>query len=755
MSNAHRARQARWRSLAGACCALAAGVLAGGQTAPPRAPPPTRPASRPGRPLPLALARPLPLRDYSLKELAARWPAFGHAPFATAGHNHLSLPFRWASEGEVGEPAEANAFAFLLGNDLDWSPGNYCARHAYFVFKRARRYMAKMVEGYDPDVVRFAVRDWAATHGVGGLLKRTRLGYTGALEIFDAAGKLTHSKHFARPREYFDLLGEMSCHAIRHFGHEPNEALVKHLHRKRCKHHQSIVDLGRAAFAEQRGQEEFDLYRQILRRDPGFADVRYWYGNQKWWRDGDTAEYNRQKALACKSYLVLSALTDFRPDKCPDKELAAAHGGWMAQADRMTGGEHVELLERLLAHGPKSARSPALVRRATAAARRNPNSHWLLYHLAEAYDEVYLDADLAASLAVAAVRDRYLVGRGGKYDATSDLARYLYNLGYYDQVAALLRPLMESEARRRDLPKAAWCAHLLGDALRNMGRCAEAVPVYRRSFHYHRPGEPERPWILVKAAVCAAQAGRQDWLRQVLDGRRKQIDRIGMGFLVDAYARLLRRQPVTVREVAGRAPAGWKAYKEHLQLTCQLDLMAGRQDQRKKLARFMARDTNWRTHWILYDAYDRAAPKGESIMFYEALTWLFPDDPWVAQAATEARARIADPVRLGAEELGRRLRDYAPDDWVAPAPARDRRAEAVFRKLPYGAVESAVHRLLTAGQRRQALDLASRYRRLAAEVREYHSMRRANRLIHLVGQATPAGQTRPATATAPGGRPPG
>jgi len=164
--------------------------------------------------LPLAKAPPQSLRKYSLAELEEMFPAFKHEPFDSAGYNHFSLPMHYEDRAGDGDANEALAMSFLLSSALDWGDGCYCSRHAYFIFKRCSKYMPALMKQYDPKLVGYLVTDWQASHGVGGKLIRCKGGYAGVLTIFNRKGKVVKEVRYDKPREFFDLLGDMAVDAI-------------------------------------------------------------------------------------------------------------------------------------------------------------------------------------------------------------------------------------------------------------------------------------------------------------------------------------------------------------------------------------------------------------------------------------------------------------------------------------------------------------------------------------------------------------
>jgi hypothetical protein len=100
----------------------------------------------------LASQKPLPIPRITLAQLAAQYPAFKHEAFESSGFNAMVMPFHYTDQTTqgVGDSAEANAFSFLLSNDLDWSPSCYCARHSYFVYRTDHDTFTAQRQQYTP-----------------------------------------------------------------------------------------------------------------------------------------------------------------------------------------------------------------------------------------------------------------------------------------------------------------------------------------------------------------------------------------------------------------------------------------------------------------------------------------------------------------------------------------------------------------------------------------------------------------------------
>src|SRR4051794_21649474 len=258
---------------------------------PPRVPsPPPRPSTRPAGPLFLATLATQPIPVLSPEQWAAAYPPFPGAARPQVGFSAVTLPLRFGAVAG-GDPAEAAAFAFLLSEDLNWSPRHYNTPNAFSVFRRSPEVAKRLSQVDDEAAIADTIREWQATHAVGGVLVRGPQGYVATLQIFGSDGKPVHVKEFEKPRPYFELLGDVSAETMRFFGDAPSESLVTHLRRERCKHPESLLELGRVAFLEDASPKEMKALERIVEADPDFAEVRRWRAVRQFWDDHDTAEF--------------------------------------------------------------------------------------------------------------------------------------------------------------------------------------------------------------------------------------------------------------------------------------------------------------------------------------------------------------------------------------------------------------------------------------------------------------------------------
>ncbi len=672
---------------------------------------------------------PLPRVHLTADSVGRMFPAFHHAPVESAGFNPLALPFRYADPDGVGDPAEANALAFLLSDALDWGPGNYSSRHAYFVFDRARPLMAKLVHGYQSEIIASAIDDWSATHAVGGQLTRTKAGCTGTLEIFDRAGGLEFQRQYVEPRPYFTLLGDMAVAALAHFGPAPSVELAALLHEPRCRHPESIVRLGLAAFQPSRAESTFGLYAQILQDDPAFAEVRYWWANQRAWEIDDDPDRAREVGRSLHDRLTPSALATFDPGHCRDAALAAEYPAWLDHAERLAGPDAPLVLQgRLNADLQAQRFDPDLCRRALATASRLPNGRNLtdaLAHVLSNNPAGPNDADLSASLFADGISCRFL-------DAVGDWHWQWTGIGF--AMEQLGRPNIAAAAFEAAGPADDGSGMALRESiLCNAGRFADAVKLFMASgvMPHDQVGVEAARWAAVAAATTRDGAA----LARIRHEFGDLFGQDGFDAVLDAYLSVTRGVAVNPALLLPR---------RGLQVTPPLLVLATQVDRSVEHGQFQGPcwslvnlQPGGRLNWVLYDQYERQAPTNQyGPDFYDALAWLYPDDPWVRSAVTDYRARAGKLKRLAIDlqvwVISSELADYAPDEWPIAVPTRQPEAQRhVLKDAGPWVTAACVHRLLDRGRPEDAHTMALRFRHLAVDLQNNSIGAFASRLVRL------------------------
>ncbi len=722
---------------------LAALPAAGGQGSGAEAPPPKGETPEAKVILPLARVAKLPLRTYTFRQVRERFPAFEHAPFETAGFSHLTLPFHYEDRAAGGDANEAYAFAFLLSFSLDWAPGCYCTRHAYLVFQRDRGVTRKLAAEYDRGLIASAVKRWRATHAVGGTLVHHKDGYSGTLSVYDRTGAVAAQFEYDKPRGYFDLLGDAAVDAMKSLGHEPSPALAGHLRLRQCKHHRSLIDLGRAAGLKEKPSGLFALYGRILKRDPGFAAVRYWLANQRGWVDRNDKARALANGKALESHLVQEALEDFSPAKCPDILLAAQYPLWLKQAETLVGPDAPWLVtKRLEAARQRGKIAPALLARASRVAAKYPNDYPLLCSLFEAYSHgggLPADLDTSSGIALVALGNRYLPAPGHKAAAAHHIALAGRHLGFNDLCVQMLEPLTKVRLEREGQRAVRWAARTLGEALFDMGHFDQSWRWYRTSFKGCVAGSSDAMRALVGGGVAAAHAGRLDVVRQILRDRRDLLAREGAVGLLEGYLDLLAGKRISHKAVWSRSEPRPSWLERQLTIvTIQSDLLH-RKDAHWQWAEWgVKRDVHNRTFQILTHEMFHRHPQRSTDCFYEAIEWLEGDDPWARQAVAAWRRRVAEPSVVEPAELLAAVAHYPPVRFPVGEKSRRSAAGNVHARFRVCAFACGVRRLADARRFDEAEELAMRYRHLAADMDSYPVRAHANHLVHLVAKAREA-----------------
>jgi hypothetical protein len=610
-------------------------------------------------------------------EMQARWNTFQHVPFEESGYSHLTLPFLFTSKDGTGKKEEAWAFSFLISNALDWGNGCYCARHAYFCFKRSQKEMFKLTRKYTPEIISLLATNWTASIVVGGKLISQKEGYSGSLMIFDDAGNVIHERKYEKPVGYFELLGAMSVDALKFAGHRPSIQLTEHLKTKRCKDHQSIIDLGRAAFAEERSSYEFGQYKKILQRDPGFSEVRYWYANQHAWHTGKWDNYGPQKLKALRSYLIKTPLTD-TPVPSPGNALRfQEYVGWVDQAEGLLGrGSPIVLARRFDIAQMEKNLTGDLIRQSLLVAGKYPNNFSLPYDLSFVADSIG-DCDLSASLLLAIIKSRY---NPGSHKTTRQIAeraaKNMMMLGYSRDAImplALAINLVEQgdvqnmESYSEELAKALWDVGAFEGSLEMSVLAASLAEDAGKEIHFARAGiaailSNHRDLLpeLLSEAGAKLKFGDVNASKDITAGEAFVVyDLISQGRIKEAQEKTKNRHKVKVSRFKGFAEVKQLALLAQI----ELDLAAGTTSRRPELVKILSLYPHLRSLWIMFDAYDRREPRVDSGLFYETLAWLHGDDPWVKQVVSDWRKRGGKKPVISSRILMRNVVDYPVTQW--------------------------------------------------------------------------------------------
>ncbi len=700
------------------------------------------PAVRPVKTLVLSTLSPQPMSLPTYEQIEAAYPVIKHAPFDKAGFKAVTLPFLFTSKDDAGDPAEALAFSFLMSHSLDWSPGCYCTRHAYFAFKHDEKAMQALVKSYDDEAIYATIQRWTSTHAVGGTITAGKDGYSGTLVIYDTQS-IVHKKEFTAPRDYFTLLGDMTVEAMTFLDEKPSEDLSKFLHARRCQP-QSIVDLGKAAFLPERGEEEFGLYADILRRDPGFADVRYWWANQKQWNDDDREFYYRQIAIAMDSYPVQGTF-ELRDGQKKYPHFAA----WLDRIRKLSGKESplVVRIELAAANGDgfkgTQAELNSLMERLKGAVAKCPNDYWLAAESAYAmgYQPRLADADTSAEMFAIAAGNNYTTAFVDHHDAADGLMYILAEgCGRSDWAAALATRHGEHWLAEGDKAKSADCLARAGLAMVQLGRYEQAADDLEKGAASLEPCGL-RNVSVANTGAALGLSGQRDRLDKFIQ-KNSQFGQANKILCVwKGYLDLLDGKKVDAGNLLAQPlPPSWDLNTIKVQLCSQVYYLQCDPKGRDELTSVLRGEPENRLSWALFDAFDRRWPDLKSAAFYDSLEWLHGEDPWVTQAVADFRKRTPKGQYKTADELLAMLRAYEPIRWpetVRGEAMRDRDYD-ILNAAPMGAFAAAIHGLLVAKDYAKANELALRFHHLvSAGPNTLYTPMYANHLVYLVEAASP------------------
>jgi tetratricopeptide (TPR) repeat protein len=675
------------------------------------------------------------------REFYSKWNYLHPAPYTQGGFAHLLLPFNYEGQEGVGGKEMAYAFSFLLSNALDWAPDCYCARHAYFVFKRDPEAMQSAGKSLQKRLVRTAAKDWHVTHVVGGTLIRHGDDAFGArVVVFDRDGNKVFEHEYTTPKAYFDLVGDCACDILAFLGAKPNAALAAHLRKKRCEHFESIVDLGRAAFAEERTPEEFAIYDKILKRDPGFAEVRYWSSNQRNWADKNFHDYPDQEAIALDNYLMEAPLADFDPASCRNQVLAAHHDAWVDLAAKLVGEDATPVVDMRLVqirNGAYKCLTHAMLQAANDAVCRNPCRFALHSSLEEAYrhhDIGVNDTAFGISISLTTVGIPSLANPHACENALLHTAYALGDLGHYTESVAILDRIALPSLDGEESGVAASMAGLYADALFNAGKFDKAAEIA-----YLTVEKQSDEWSRTRAWVYAGVAGRTDIAEHLQ--RTKPPTPNGVPFndggagcydqIISIRTGTFHWPPTSANHYASTIWMNESGVAAII-TPAELDFARGTTFTRSTLHELFWRMPNNRVLWILLDAYDRQHPSEDMPAVYEMLAWLHNDDPWVRQAVQVAELRHPNAV-ISVETAEKTLAAIRLYPWpIVPADIRDVQAAPNFFALtPPELVTCAVKRMVEKKEYAAASQLCLRAIAVATAIKQPGLQNHFNYLYHL------------------------
>lgn len=674
-----------------------------------------------------------------LKSLA---PYFAAADPDTSGFYPVAIPFTYVNAADPNSARhEADAFAFLLSNDLAWAPAARPYRDYLELTARQAPQMESLARKTDLDTVRQLVKRFRGTHAIGGRLRRSDDGLSGTLTIYDPQGKEAFSRTYRDPRPFWELLGDMGGDALTFFGHKPNDLLQSRLSLERCKNDASIVDLGRMAFEKSTSEQRIALCESILKRDPDFADVRGWYGRARYF-PFQQREYDKQRWQAHNSYLVISDLPEIWPHiYTPDLE--KHYDPWIPRAQKLLGGAlhpaFVNITVKFDRHHPNLQ----MLEHAGTFSAAYPNHIELMEVLQHntGYRGLLNDPAMAAGMALALLTNPYY-DTPRRLDKRSDMVRDLgYNLcslGYHDEGLAIVREALLAKFRKgccfqcraqltRGLVFYSWKAGRFNDVV-------DYVLLYLDLFHKDLPLIDE---YVTKAAVAGVLCGRSEVTEYLCDRFGASLKKSGGEPIVEAFRRLARREAVNLKRLR-RVTKPWRNHWlwETFHLLHAIKVVIEKDKGRIGVVdEMIGFSPTSRVAWYAFHESQRRMPRPRGTSLYQALEWHYGDDPWVRRAVREHdRAAIKhEPPTF--ESLIKLFEEYDTARWFPPKrPKRKWKTDPdkLVGRIPAGGVDTAIRWLLDKNQLDKAMILARKYHHWSVVASRRDHQYRLNLLIHIV-----------------------
>ncbi|MFH2138374.1 MAG: hypothetical protein ABII88_07670 [Candidatus Omnitrophota bacterium] len=344
--------------------------------------------------------------------------------------NPVFLPFTYVCEEGIEDPNQSLTFPCLLSFKFDFVPDNFSARHPGFVFRSDPSVLK--IDPKEAEEIAYYIKNWQATHVITGTIIQKDDDYRGELVVYDVNGVEILRQEYAISRPYFELMGEMVESWMDFRKQVISEKMAMELFRDMTTDMETVKWYGETFDVEWRSFDEWDIYERILERDPEFAEVRFWYANQKGWSTGEKTSNHFEYIRASESHIVIPAISYISYKTIKDQSLRERFKANLEKAREICG-ESPVIAETYLELG-RNYFSTKELDEFLPLAEKYPNYKSFIDELADKYfyAEKY---DKAAPLYLATLHSSYLPGEGlqGFSWAFIQLVRIYMELGYLSE----------------------------------------------------------------------------------------------------------------------------------------------------------------------------------------------------------------------------------------------------------------------------------------------------------------------------------
>ncbi len=417
--------------------------------------------------------------------------------------NPVYIPFTYTCRGGTPDTMQYLTFPALLSFKFDFVPDNNSTRHPAFVF--ARDFASRTVKMTDSsDQIANYIKSWHATYAIGGELVQSTSGYSGSLVVFDKNGKEVLRKRYPESQPYFTLMGKIVRDWMIHAGWTVTDALWTELIRPMTSDMDNLSEYGKVFSVEHRSRAEWDIYEDILKRDPDFAEIRFWYTNQRTWQTGERIYSQLGLGRALASHLVMRALVEFNKDACTDPRLIDTVEQRFSYALRLFPEGHGWVLSGYI---DRIKLTEASLDSMLPYAKKLPGFLYFLRKLAS-YEHEMNRLETAIPLCLSGLKSNYLPSSDEYAWSYKDLGIYYSELGYLDEGDRNnQQAFMEYSTENQYLVYAS-----IAKNLRERFLFAEASEWFLKSFKRTKDHIQ-----LLAAYMCLYEAGKPEMAKKLME----------------------------------------------------------------------------------------------------------------------------------------------------------------------------------------------------------------------------------------------
>lgn len=431
--------------------------------------------------------------------LVKEW--FTHPVLTGAGmFSPVYLPFDYLCLDGEGDPNQSLTFPSLLSFKFDFVPDNSSMNHPMNVFRRDPDCLSLQTD--DAQGIAAYIRYWNATHALGGRVIETKRGYKGSLIVFDHTGREIWQKEYTKPMAYFTLMGQMVKDWMAFRGQPVSRGLAAELTRPMTSRPETVRWFGEIFHVDQYSPEEWEVYEKILHRDPDFAEVQFWYANQRGWQMEDECWAQTGRAKALLGHLVVCVLREFVPAYCPDQALLDNYEKSLEYAAKIMPGDPRVEYSRLYYYGD----SLSLQEVASYAEQAGKSSFYdpLLTELAFQF-RVRGAPDKSIPLYISALNSGYFQSVGHFDTELKQIGYALWTIGYWEEAIAA-HTFAYANCEEEELP---WFFYYTALNFRELFANGSAAELFLQRYIRHSD-----MWSLLFAYMSLFEGGQTATIRE-------------------------------------------------------------------------------------------------------------------------------------------------------------------------------------------------------------------------------------------------